>query len=196
MTRHNQHELHSDTHFAPAAKQEQEARHRLLGESGFELANNYRAGSKREKESVTCNFAAVAEQQDGQQLWRLSPFAKSTENGRLGCAASACIVLQKSGHWYANSPTVGGLQAQLLKHGWTKHQSTELQGGDLLVAVDSKNPKWQNGGGSAHIGAAANDGMIWNNSKRNGAKWTKEAIDVAFPSTNYDTCWVLRPPKN
>lgn len=149
------------------------------------------------KEPVDCanSICEIASRHEGHQLWKVSKYSDVTENGRLGCAASLSVLLQKAGYKYANCPTVGGLQSQLLHNGWTKHPVSEIQADDVVVAVNSKNAKWQEGGGSAHIGAAAKDGGVWNNSKRNSAKWTKEDIDVAFPSSDYDKRWVLRPPK-
>ncbi|MBX9687540.1 MAG: hypothetical protein K2X27_12610, partial [Candidatus Obscuribacterales bacterium] len=95
------------------------------------------SGRSFRKESGHRKLIEVSASQSGEQLWLSSPFAESTEKGRLGCAASASVVLREAGFKYANSPTVGGLQAQLLKHGWTKHAESEMKEGDVMIAVNS-----------------------------------------------------------
>lgn len=125
----------------------------------------------------------------GQELWRQSRHANLTEHGKFGCAAAASVALNKAGYKWADAATVGTLESQLRAHGWKRVPVDQAQDGDVVFGVNSKN--WKNGGGHAHVGIM-NNGLLYNNSKRNDARWTGESIDTALAV--YPTRWALRPP--
>lgn len=151
-----------------------------------ELASSKSAKTKPPGERI----AKAAADYEGEELWRQSPYKKLTVDGKFGCAASASVALEHAGYKYANSPTVGGLDAQLQNHGWTVHKAKDAQPGDVMVAYNGKD--WRKGGGDAHVGIVAEDGGVYNNSKRNNHRWTNEPAGVAFG--DYGNRYVLRPP--
>jgi hypothetical protein len=149
-------------------------------------SNDTRGLSSKHSQSL----AQAASDLAGQQLWKQSKYKDLTVDGKYGCAASESLALNRAGYRYADSPTVGGLDGQLRRHGWKQYPADQAQPGDVMVAYSGKG--WRNGGGNAHIGVVGNDGSIWNNSKRKGATWAKEPADVAFG--DYEQRYVLRPP--
>jgi len=137
------------------------------------------------------DLASTAQSLQGQKLWSQSKYAKDTDHGIYGCAASMSIMMEKAGYKYVDSPTVGGLVNQLERHGWTKHPASEAQKDDVMVAYNS-GTNWKNGGGNSHLGLVTANGTVYNNSSRQGETWVAEAPDVAFGK--YDSRYVLRPP--
>lgn len=142
-------------------------------------------GPSREQQRI----GNVAARLSGQELWSQSRHADLTIDGKFGCAAAASVALQKAGFRWADAATVGTLYNQLVAHGWKKVPVDQAQDGDVVIGTNAKN--WKNGGGKSHVGIM-DGGLLYNNSKRNDAKWTGESIDTALAV--YPTRFVMRPP--
>lgn len=143
---------------------------------------------------------------DGDQLWKNSKKErKLTVNGKYACAVSTSHVLEaagvnnKDGSDLKIEPTVGGLDRRLRAAGWTElAPGEEEKAGYVKFAFKSTEPKWKNGGGSAHVGVIdEKPGYVWNNSKRlpgadGNPSWRNEPVCDAF--ADYDRYYVLKPP--
>lgn len=158
--------------------------------------NIYRSGNHNMQEVIV----ETARSGLGRELWQGSC---GTEAGRLGCAASVSTVLKASGFEYADSPAVGdtrsrsGLVGQLLNHGWSVHQITEAQPGDVVFG------RYQ-GGQHGHIGIigdATTDSnfrqtlCVYDNNSLS-RKWDCRALNEVFNATNFgNQLYVLRAPE-
>lgn len=91
----------------------------------------------------------------GQEMWRNSPHADATQNGRLGAAASVSEILKASGHGGIDSPSVKGVVQQMEDGQFTKKPLSEGKPGDVFV-IDHPSGRGQ------LIGIMGRDGRVMN----------------------------------
>ncbi|MBI2812144.1 MAG: CHAP domain-containing protein [Candidatus Melainabacteria bacterium] len=127
---------------------------------------------------------AAANAGRGDQMWRL------IQNGASGpvegCAASVSAILNGAGVANVNEMTVGGLEQELLRQGWTI--DTVARPGDVVVGYGGKS--------SGHTGIVGTDGTVYDNKSYDdnlnvSGQWQQESLDY-FQSWN--TVRFLRPP--